>query len=133
MNELFTPIVHGKTVVGYQPSLPLARAARDAALTAVETAAPDPWRASAFGAVIYLARTRPEFCTDDVWAVLEQRGIDGPREPRALGPVMMRAIRLGLIVDTGRMTPSKRRHATKITVWSAAPRKAIPQPIRRIP
>jgi hypothetical protein len=58
-----------------------------------------------------------EFTTDDVWDLLERRGIAAPTEPRAIGPVIAKALRAKAIEDTGRMAKSVRRHSTKITVY----------------
>lgn len=96
--------------------------ARDAALAAVESTTPDTWKDAARRAVWHLACTRATFNADDVWEELERRNVPAPPEPRALGPVLMRALRANAIRDTGRMTPSRRRHASKITLYERTPR-----------
>ena len=90
-----------------------ARAARDESIAQVDAAADAAWRVTAKTALWALIRTGAEFSTDDLW----DGGLPKPREPRALGPVILAAKRKGYIVDTGRMVQSRYRHATKITVW----------------
>jgi hypothetical protein len=81
----------------------------------VEEAADDGWKDRAWDALMRRAADRHHFTTDDIWDDLDG---DIPREPRALGPLVMRAVRAGLIADTGAMAPSRRRHHTKQTVWA---------------
>lgn len=44
--------------------------------------------------------------TDDVWAVLAKRGVPGPHEPRAMGPVMRKGVSAGMVKATSTFTPS---------------------------
>jgi hypothetical protein len=97
---------------GKTTPLDRSRRARDEALAAVEGGADAAWMAAAKRVLWALIKSGQEFTADDVW---EQ--VPTPREPRALGPVMRAAQRAGYMEDTGRMAPSRRRHATKITVW----------------
>lgn len=79
--------------------------------------ATDDWKAEARSAVHDVGRRFREFDADDVW---EYGGLD-PNDPRAdsraLGPVMSGLARRGVLVDTGRMRKSRRRHGTRIPVW----------------
>lgn len=102
-----------------------AEAARDQAMDQVDGAAADEWKDQARRAIWHLAQTRDTFTVDDVWELLEARHVPSPQEPRALGPVLMRAVRSGAIRDNGTMAKSRRRHATKITVYTLN-RKARP-------
>lgn len=97
-----------------------AAAEREAALAQVSASTPQEWTEKARRAVWWLACNRPEFTADDVWMLLDEWEVPRPVEPRALGPILMRALRKGAIEDTGRMTPSVRRHATKMTVYRKA-------------
>jgi hypothetical protein len=98
-----------------QPTLfDSARLARDSALTQVEDASDEAWRDRALTAVLVTARLLPEFFSDDVWRV---GGLDRTREDRALGPVMLRAARLGWCVKTDRVRPSVRSHLSGKPVW----------------
>jgi hypothetical protein len=97
-------------------------AARDQAITQVDHAAADGWKDQARRAIWHLAQTRNTFTVDDVWDLLEARQVASPQEPRALGPVLMRAVRAHAIEDTGQMAKSRRRHGTKITIYRKAPR-----------
>jgi hypothetical protein len=96
---------------------PPAAVQRDVALAHAAAAADPEWMAKALNATMDLARAG-EFTTDEVWFALEQAGIPPPREPRALGPIIMGLVRRGAIVDTGRQRHSKRRHAARIPVYT---------------
>lgn len=98
-----------------------AQAARDTAMAVVDRAAQEEWKDQCRRALWHLAKTRENFTTDDVWDRLAEMGVDTIGEPRALGPVVMRALRAGAIRDTGRMARSRRRHATKITIYERNP------------
>src|SRR6188472_3623600 len=95
---------------------------RDAALERVARGTDPQWMKNADRAVVACAHTRPEFSSDDVWATLELWGVPGPHEPRALGPVMMRAVKDGTIVKTGRYVQSElgRNHARPVAVYRGA-------------
>lgn len=97
-----------------------ARAARDAALEQVEANADESWKEAAYGAVIATASELQQFTADDVYDRMPA-GVS-THEPRALGPVMLRALKEGAIVkaDTA-ARPSRRRslHASPRTVWNS--------------
>jgi hypothetical protein len=88
---------------------------RDDAMTRVEEHAAPDWKDEAFSVVIDLARTRRPFTADDVW----ERVGWAPHEPRALGPIMMRALREGYIRPTGHWVACRRvsRHKTHVKEW----------------
>lgn len=93
-----------------QPSLFTATQARDEALARVEAAAPVEWREAALSAVYACCRTLSRFTSEDVWQLIEK-----PREPRALGPVLMRAVRLGYCRPAGFVTSGMTsRHAAPV-------------------
>ena len=82
--------------------------ARDIALARVYMAASDAWREAAWKALRRVSKRKAEFTTDDVWRVLDAWGTDAPREPRAMGPVMMLATRVNICVATGQYLKSER-------------------------
>jgi hypothetical protein len=98
-----------------------ARAARDEAIERVDEHADPAWKEAAYAVVCAIVVEAPEFTTDRVWYELERQCVPGPREPRALGPVMQRARRAGLVVNTGRMQQSRSvvNHGRLITVWKS--------------
>lgn len=104
------------------PSLFDALAAIQATNEAIErvdrNANPD-WKTHARAAIQFLARTRQEFTTDDVWEFMHQRGHDAPHEPRALGALMREAAKQRLIEATDRVRPSERPqcHMNPKRVW----------------
>lgn len=99
---------------GRAAKLEQARTSRDAVLAQVAgSAAAQPWLARATEAVADMARRRAEFTTDDLW----DAGLPSPTEPRALGAVIVAAVRAGTIVQTGRWVPSHRRRCAPIPVW----------------
>lgn len=75
------------------------------------------WSELAYEAVRHVAESKPEFTPDDIWAT----GLHKPDEARALGGVMRRAHRNGLIKKTGRVKPTTQpeSHAADITVWQS--------------
>ncbi len=93
----------------------LARANRDCALARVDANSDEAWKQAARTAIERLATTQPEFISDAVW----DTGLPKPREPRALGPIMVWAARRGLIVDTGRIQQSAqpKSHAMPRRIW----------------
>lgn len=89
------------------------QAATTVALERVEGAASPGWIASANDAVETLARMGQPFTPDDVWDLLDDRGVHPPREPRALGPVLKGAAKAGTIRVEGTAS-SRRRHGALI-------------------
>ena len=71
---------------------------RDAAMEFVND---PPWRTFAARALLAVCRRQETVTSEDVWAELDRMGIPRPIEGRALGPVMMAALRDGLIVGAG--------------------------------
>lgn len=97
--------------------LPQAYVERDEAMGRAQAHADNRFVAEAETIIRRWAHDRPDgFTTDLVWNELEMRGVPC-REPRALGPVVMRLSRKGVIRQTGRTVPSVRRHASPIPVW----------------
>jgi hypothetical protein len=95
------------------------RRRRDEALDRLEKAH-EIWLEIAESIIHWLAITKQEFTTDQVWSRLERRGEEGiPREPRALGALMTRAKRQGVIRPTDRTVLSCRPqcHCRPIRVW----------------
>ena len=74
------------------------RAERDDALEVVDD---PPWRHFAELALLAVAKARVTVCSDDIWAELDRMGIPRPIEGRAMGPVMMNAVRDGTLLPAG--------------------------------
>ena len=102
------------------PTLDRARVERDAAMAQVAEHTDPEWLAQAERAVGHLAALREPFTADSVWEQLAARQVPAPREPRALGPVMKRAVRDGVIRWTGNYDSSTRRHCTPVRVYVGA-------------
>jgi hypothetical protein len=97
-----------------------ARGARDEALEQVEANADPSWKDAAFEAVVSASRDLHRFTADDVFDRIPH-GV-ATHEPRALGPVMLRAVRAGMIFKANVASiPSRRRslHASPRTVWES--------------
>ena len=88
---------------------------RDRALEQVLANAETDWVTKAKTVVQHLAASGREFTPDDIWTA----GLERPREARALGPVMMWAVRTKVIEPTGawRNSTQKSQHATPVRVW----------------
>lgn len=93
--------------------------ARDEAIERVDEHADQDWKVEARQAVLHAAAHRAEFTTDYVWWLLDQREVLPPHEPRALGAIMRKAAREGLIQRSDRVVESVRpaNHRRPIAVW----------------
>ena len=78
------------------------RVARDRAIDHVGTGSAF-WRTYTRGALYECAGRFDDLTSDDVWAVLHRNGIPDPREPRAMGPVMLAGVREGWIKPTNQV------------------------------
>lgn len=92
--------------------------ARDAAIARVASATDTNWKAEVW-AVIERFTAGEEFTTDTIWQACHDEGIGAPREPRALGAIMVEAARSRLVAATDRYVASRRVacHARPIRVW----------------
>lgn len=101
-----------------------AEAEKAEAMGRAERGSDDIWVAAAEDAALTLARSPQHkpggFTPDDVWALLEERQIPAPREPRALGPVIQRLKRQGKLDQEG-YRASNRRHKSPVGVYVAGP------------
>lgn len=93
--------------------------ARDEAVAAVDVVADPGWKRAADWAIAHLAAMCHEFTTDDVWQLLYDIAVPSPREPRALGAAMQRAMKAGVISPSDRIVQSQRPecHARPVRVW----------------
>lgn len=97
-----------------------ARDARDDALNRVDEAADQDWKDRALEAVYQLCQSQPVFTSEDIWELIEK-----PREPRALGPVMLRAVKLGYCEPGGFVNCSMvSRHAAPVRQYHSRIREA---------
>jgi hypothetical protein len=83
------------------------------ALQRVEDGSDPAWLEHAYACLRRTAKELPELISDDVW----ERGLPETREARALGPVLLRAKREGIITKTDRVRPSVRSHMSGKPVW----------------
>lgn len=92
--------------------------ARDEAMTRVEDHADNAWKDEAMRVVKRLAMNNAYITTDDVWRVMSQ-STNTTHDPRAMGPIMRNAARLGWIERAGWSQQSTRKecHARPIAVW----------------
>lgn len=94
-----------------QLSMDEALAARDAALERVEAAADYEWKELADEITEYVCRHWRLFTSETIW----HYGLPKPREPRAMGPVLKRAVASGWCVPEGFVTCSMAsRHAAPV-------------------
>lgn len=82
----------------------------------------EAWKEAANDVIETLCRVRGVggvFTADDVWWMLEDRGIEPPREPRALGGRMQSFARQGRILNTRRLVKSQRpvKHGDWVVEW----------------
>jgi hypothetical protein len=103
-----------------QDDLFAAFAAAQDGMSRADANANDTWKQAAEAAVIHVARMRPTFTADDVWRQLQfATGVE-THEPSALGPILNRLRRQGVIKQTGEFVVSHRasRHAAPLRVWT---------------
>ena len=74
--------------------------ARDAALLQVQANAP-AWSVVAYDVLREIAGTHRTLSSEDLWKALDERHVPRPVEGRAIGPVLMRAVREGLLEGAG--------------------------------
>lgn len=89
---------------------------RNAALIQVEQGADPDWMATAWDALVHYLETHPEWFADDFWAATT---VERPRESRALGPLVLRAAREGLMVKSGRFRKSVASNMTEKPIWES--------------
>lgn len=85
-----------------------------------ETGESEPgWLRAAVQAVTDIASVSEKFTTDDVWAELESRGVDAPRERRVMGSAMRVAKQAGVCRSAGEWRASTRpeSHSRPVMVW----------------
>ena len=103
----------------------LAKAERDEAMAAVDDAADDDWKIEADAAIATFAKFRIPFIGDDIWELLDRRGVARPREMRALGPRIQAAVKRGVIERTGATRPSIRSHLSDKPVFIGTERYEV--------
>lgn len=96
-----------------QLSFESAALARDAALVQVDEHADDQWKADAWNFLVDYLESHQTMFVDDLW----EAGLPSTREDRALGPLFVKAARMGLMVKTAEYRPSVRSHLTGKPVW----------------
>ena len=98
----------------------LAREETDRAVARVF--ASDEWKQVAYKAVLAVCRRLDTFIVDDVWEEMGGENAPMPSEPRAMGAVIRKAAKDGLIVHAGTYTLSARVtcHRNPTTVWKVA-------------
>lgn len=102
-----------------------AAAARQAGINDADDHANEIWKQDAYEAVRIVSTRLDDFTSDEVWEEL-QGTLTLTHEPAALGPVMLKACRDGIIIKTDELRKTKipRRHRD-LVVWRSALR--IPQ------
>jgi uracil-DNA glycosylase family 4 len=91
---------------------------RDLALVQVADAADPAWATAAWDALMAYLRTHPEFFVDDFWNATEAV-LARPRESRALGPIVLRAARLGHMAKSGKFRKSTASNMTEKPIWTS--------------
>lgn len=89
------------------------------AMARVHAHADPAWLAQAYRAIQDLCARELYVTSDSVWALLDERGVPSPREPRALGAVMRQAARDGLLEASGEYVQSEREacHSRPVQKW----------------
>lgn len=91
------------------PDRHAAQAKRALDIQRADDGAEEAWRDAVMAAIEEVAFTRLEFTTDDVLDAYPQ--LEEAREPRAWGPLMLRAAREGWIEPSDRYAPSSRKQS----------------------
>jgi hypothetical protein len=92
-----------------------ARENRDEDIRRVDEWSDAEWRRHAFEMGKQIAQDMIEFTSDEFW----RRGLPKPREPRALGPIMLSLQRDRFIESTNRLVNTSQvlRNAAPVRVW----------------
>ncbi len=110
---------------------PPGAAERDAAIERT-TESNDRWLAATASTIYSLSFSLDELTTDDVWRLLDSRGVETPPgfDPKAMGAAMQAAARKGWIVRTDRTRPTERpeAHRSPKRIWRSVSRARIPAP-----
>jgi hypothetical protein len=93
----------------------LAKSEADTAMKNAERNTDPTWAEAAESIIVELARTGRHFTSDDIMEHLTDVESETP-DPRALGPIVKRALTRQWIARTG-YEPSRRRHGTPIAVY----------------
>lgn len=88
---------------------------RDFALASAEEHAPIGWNDTAYQFLEGFLREHAEMHVDELW----DAGLPAPPEQRAIGAVIQRAARAGLMRRSGRTRPSVRSHLAHKPVWES--------------
>lgn len=93
----------------------------EAAIKQAEENADTEWQKLAWQTLKTVAESRPEFTTDQLWAILDTYPNIKTHEPRAMGGIMRRAIKHGWVQKTGRYVETNRpiAHKKPIAVWKS--------------
>jgi len=88
------------------------------AIERAEANANELWKQRIREVIIDLARSRRMFTADDIWAAMGGAK-ESTHEPRALGALILRAIKDGSIASTGQYRKSTRRacHSRPIPIY----------------
>jgi hypothetical protein len=78
-------------------------------------AAAESWKSYCLALIRDVARLNNRFTSDVVMLAMQQK----PHDPRALGPLMKVAQKMGYIRPLNEYKPSVRRHATPLRVWES--------------
>ncbi len=81
----------------------------------VEQNAGEVWKKYCVSLIKEIALINNKFTSDTVMIAMKEH----PHDPRALGPAMKAAQKIGYIRPTNEYKPSLRRHATPIRVWES--------------
>lgn len=90
-----------------------AYARRNEGMRRAEDGVDEAWYRAALAFVTKYCRTHELMFCDDLW----REGLEIPREARALGPVILQAVRTGVIERSGRYRPSVGSNMTPKPVW----------------
>ena len=86
------------------------------AIRQVDRNADQEWKDAAYRVGIQLAGEGVPFISDAFWEPLRALDVT-THEPKALGPVIQKLVREGLIRWTGGYRQSLRRHGTPMKIW----------------
>jgi hypothetical protein len=103
-------------------SLAAARAAKQEAMERVDGNANPAWSIEMLALVTEVALAKPYFTSDDVFELALERNLPTTHEPRAFGPVMMKAAKQGICAKANVAPKISRRaslHGSPRAVWES--------------
>jgi hypothetical protein len=89
------------------------------AVSSVEANANAAWRQAAYEALVDHAKTHPRFSAFEVTAAMSKREDVATHTLKAMGPIIRKAKKNGIIQHSGEFTANLRGHLSPTPIWNS--------------